>query len=168
MTTAPLTTILPATRGGALHPFSVFWRHAIASAAGIAMLGCTTNDVTVPKGFAVVQSDGTYTGSWNSVDQGITDGGGLTFVVANGVITASASPGVMSTGTVTPSGDLTGSGLFNGHLNCIGGALTVTYAGKISTNAAGSATATGTFTDPSPAPPNCVGSSGPWTATRTR
>lgn len=115
-----------------------------------------------------MQSDGTYTGSWSSVDQGLTDSGTLTFVVANGVITATASPGVMSTGTVAPSGELAGSGLFNGHLNCIGGALTVTYAGKISANATGGATATGTFTDPSASPPNCQGSSGPWTATRTR
>jgi hypothetical protein len=111
--------------------------------------------------------DGTYTGSWSSIDGLQSDAGTLTFTVTNGVIAGVAAPGSISTGTVTSSGALSGSGIFNGHLFCDGGILTVTFTGQLTITSSGGAVASGDFTDPSPSIPNCVGSSGPWTATRT-
>ena len=141
------------------------WTFAVVATALLGQLACAA-DATKPASGGV-QFDGTYTGSWSSVDQGLRDSGTLTFTVANGVMTGGTEPGSISSGTVSATGELAGSGLFNGHLNCIGGALTVAYSGRITIPSSGSAVASGTFTDPSAAPPNCVGSSGPWTATRT-
>ena len=152
------------------HNFS--WTTAVLATALIGQLACTGNvdpTKTTSVSQSVKQFDGTYTGGWSSVDQGQTDSSTLTFTVANGAMTGSTAPGTISTGTVSASGALTGSGLFNGHLNCIGGALTVIFDGRITISSSGVAQASGTFTDPSaggPLLPHCVGSSGPWTATR--
>lgn len=146
------------------------WTTAVLATALIGQLACT-GDVGATKPTSVSQFDGTYTGSWSSVDQGQRDSSTLTFTVANGAMTGSTAPGTISTGTVSAAGELTGSGLFNGHLNCINGALTVTFAGRITISSSGVAQASGMFGDPSPRVsglPHCVGSSGPWTATRTR
>ena len=105
------------------------------------------------------------------MDQGRRDSSTLAFTVLNGAIGGNSAPGIISTGTVSGSGVLAGSGLFNGHLNCINGALTVIFAGQITVSSAGAAQASGTFSAPigsGPGQPQCIGSSGPWTATRTR
>jgi hypothetical protein len=153
-------------------------RPVLAVVAAAFLLGagpCGGGDATAPlTSTGVGRFNGTYSGSWSSVDQealGQRDSSTLTFTVANGAMTGSTTPGTISTGTVSASGELTGSGLFNGHLNCIGGALTVTFAGGITISSSGVAQASGMFGDPSPhvsGLPHCVGSSGPWTATRTR
>ena len=146
------------------------WMTASLASALIVQLACS-GDVSTTSSTSVSQFDGTYTGGWSSVDQGRRDSSTLAFTVLNGTIGGNSAPGTISTGTVSGSGELAGSGLFNGHLNCINGALTVTFAGKITVSSAGAAQANGTFTDPSagvPGLPHCVGSSGPWTATRTR
>lgn len=134
-----------------------------AAASGVATLTFNATAAFPP----VSRFDGTYKGGWNSVDQGLRDSGTVSFTVANGVIAGAVSAGVISVGTVSAAGELAGSGLFNGHLHCEGGALTVTFAGQLTVTTSGRAVASGTFTDPSAVPPNCVGSSGPWAAERT-
>ena len=144
-----------------------YWTVAVLAIAVSGQLGCTADgSSSATAALPVARFDGTYMGKWNSADQGATDTGTITFTVANGVISGSAVPGVMSVGSVSAAGALTGRAIFNGHLNCIGGVLTVVFVGQLTVNSSGSASASGTFTDPSPDPPNCVGSSGPWSATR--
>jgi hypothetical protein len=131
--------------------------------AVVAQWSCATEPPTKPP---LGNIDGTYVGTWTSDRPGEEDTGALTFTVANGVLTGTASPGRISSGTVSAAGEIAGSGIFNGHLYCEGGTLTVTYEGQVALSSSGVATASGTFTDPTTAPPNCVGSSGTWTATR--
>ncbi|MHB8167158.1 MAG: hypothetical protein ACYDDT_10365 [Sulfuricella sp.] len=145
---------------------------AACDAAGNCSAQSAAVSVTTPAGTGVSQFDGAYTGSWSKACPtcGITAASGtFTATLANGVlsntqftITSGDSGILFSSGTVSSSGAITGTGVPPSQCS----SSVSTFTGQITTSSSGGAGMTMTYSRPASSG-GCGAESGTLTATRT-
>ncbi len=154
-------TVTPSKPGYTFTPAS--------TAASINSADLTSVDFTAAIASGVNKFDGTYSGTWTNTDSGNNANGTFTITAANGTLSnisvtiTSGGFGILFTsGTISPTGVISGSGdaspvpSCSGALGTFSGQITVDAAGNASMNMTYSRTASG----------SCAAESGSMTATR--